>query len=248
MARGEQDKPDQQAAIFTSEAPTATDLDRIWEVDANTLADLYAEPLGMERQEYMDGLPHFFAQPEGYRGRFDIPVIVQTADPERGLTIARMHDIVGIRADNWGPDLTRDWERDPSGFVTPRTYATWVSDGSATLGLTPAEVRASLAPDERAGTIFDGLGLYVKDRGILDRRFLLLPGSQVGDVDHDHAPSLRLSKNVYKIPDGPQSGAYYTHLKLNPIVPEFLGAKPARYGSVTAGRRVEVGNRVSFAA
>src|SRR5258708_2747864 len=48
-----------------------------WNKQADKLAYLFARDLGQSRQQYIDVLPRFSNQPEAYKGRPDIPTLVQ---------------------------------------------------------------------------------------------------------------------------------------------------------------------------
>lgn len=172
--------------VNTSEAtPLQLNLNREWERQASRLADLFASELGQSRDEYVEGLPRFSPQPEGYKGRFDTPVIVQTSTSK--LTLARMLEIAGI-VNYLKLENVQDWREDK--FRTPNApYITWLHDGSRNLNRSVKGVRAKLADDERGGTVFDGIALLQQDPQILKRRYLDLPGSQYG---FDCAPRLGL--------------------------------------------------------
>ncbi len=152
-----------------------------WSRQADTLAYLFAKPLGVSRDQYIDGLPQFALQPETYKGRFDIPTLVPTPVPEKGLTARKMFELAGIKPYYDVDGMTKDWEKHPSGFVTPKApYSTWLHDGTPNLNRKPEDVRSELPADARGGTLLDGLGLYLKDPKILEDHSLDLPGSQVG--------------------------------------------------------------------
>src|SRR3989344_971359 len=138
---------------------TRLDLDKEWSKQAGKLAYLFAKLLGQSRDEYKDGLPQFAPQPEAYKGRLNIPVLVQT--PSAKLTLARIVEVAEVDGQKIVSylelDEVQDWQKDPGKFRTPETaYATWLSDGSTNLNRSVKSVRAGLAVDERGGTVFDG--------------------------------------------------------------------------------------------
>lgn len=193
------------------------ELDKEWQGQADQLAYLFAEILGMSRQEYTDSLPPFPSQPEEYQGRLDIPVIVQT--PQPNLSLTQILDIAGIRYNREDVVRFEDWERGK--FTTPdKPYTTWLDDGSRNLGNAVEIARDNLAPFERGGTHVDGVGLFLKDPDILKDHFLDFPGSQFGS---DDAPCLDL--------DG--RGPWLRLVWVDDPDPGF--------GSVVAGREIRVG-------
>ena len=162
-------------------------LDKVWELQANRLADHFASELGQSKNQYMDSLPKLNPQPENYGDRFDLPMIVQT--PTRKLTLARMCEIVGIVNYLSDPKELKDWQKDSGKFKTPaNSYITWLNDGSRNKERSVEDVRKSLLEDERGGTVYDGLALFIQNPDILKSHYLDLPGSQYGS---DRAPCLR---------------------------------------------------------
>lgn len=153
-----------------------------WKRQAQNLARLFAEELGLTSEGYIAGLPEFGPQPENFRDRFDIPVIVETRIP-----LPKMLELVGITC-YFNSEEIKVWPK--GNFVTPeQPYIVWLNDGSTYLGRSVKEVRKGLAPDERGGTVFDGIALYLQKPEILEHYSLDFPGSQVGSGD---APYLNL--------------------------------------------------------
>lgn len=190
------------------------DIETEWSKQAALLAELFASELDMSRDEYTESLPRFYPQPEAYKGKLDSPLIVPV-HPELGID--RTVRIAGITP-YYDADGTKDWKDRRHGFTTPQvSYTTWVDDGSRSLGMSVDAVRKNLAIDERGGTVFDGLALYLKNPDILKQYYLDLPGSQTGS---DDAPDLRLWYGK------PLLDVYWTD-----------GAFPD-FGSVRAGREI----------
>ncbi len=153
-----------------------------WLRQAKANAAMYAEALGMSEKEYIEGLPHFAPQPKAYIGRFDTPVIVQVPVPKKGLTLRRMISLSDISDWDNSAGVSVDWPDDPQGFKTPLvTYTTWLNDGAELPSRSPTAVRKALAPDERGGTVYDGLGLCVSDPTILAKQPLDFPGSHLDE-------------------------------------------------------------------
>lgn len=179
-----------------------------WQEQARRLAGLFATALGKTEEEYISELPKFEPQPKQFKGRFDVPIIVETRVP-----LKRMLELAGINK-YFDVDSIRDWER--SKFNTPKIpYTTWLNDGSVNLNKSVDTVRKALKADERGGTVFDGIILCLKDPKILEHHYLDLPGSQVGS---DNAPCL---------------GRWYGQPGLDL---SFVGDGNPRYGSVVAGK------------
>lgn len=170
--------------------------EREWIRQSEDLAYYFAKPLEMSRRQYLDTLPNFTPKPAKYAVRSDTAepkdtlVLVQPPQPEKGLPLTRILDIVGLSYFN--PEVLKmeDWQDDKRGFKTPSVpYATWLEDGTRNLKVSPQAVRENLLDDERGGTGIDGVFLYVTDRGTLRRHYINLPGSQVGS---DGVPDLLL--------------------------------------------------------
>lgn len=149
------------------------DLEVEWQNQATNLASLFAGELGLTQEEYITSLPKFEPQPDNWKGRFDIPVIVETRVP-----LKRMVKLAGIFAD-FGVASIQDWQEGKS--KTPKApYATWLNDGISNLNKSVDTVRKSLKSDERGATVYDGVALYLKNPEILGNHYLDLPGSRVG--------------------------------------------------------------------
>lgn len=178
-------------------APVTTHVNSIkaeWLEQANRLADMFAPELKQSPDQYIDNLPQFPGKPGTYDGRFDIALLVQPPTP--GLPLKRYIEILRIGGQSLfqcvlaldslsfdSSKVVQDWKKDPGNFVTLDTaYTTWVNDGGAYMNRDAAFVRSRLAPDERGGTIFDGIALAIHRPDILERRNIILPGSEYGTV------------------------------------------------------------------
>lgn len=185
---------DLEAGHGTPVTPHVNSIEAEWLEQANRLADMFASHLGQSPDQYIDNLPQFPGKPGTYYGRFDIALLVQPPTPE--LPLKRFIEIIRIGGqslsqrvltlDNLGFDsskVVQDWKKDPGNFVTPETtYAIWVNDGTSYINRNAEFVRSGLAPDERGGTIFDGIALAIHRPDILERRNIILPGSEYGTV------------------------------------------------------------------
>lgn len=208
--------PEELATAVPTSPKLELDLEIKWLKQAEQLADLFANELGQSRDQYIESLPKFEVQPEGYRGRFDSPMIVQV--PQGNLTLVRMLEIQGVTNYLSYPRELKDWQRDSQKFTTPkRPYATWLHDGSRNLNKAPRDVRKALSADERAGTVVDGLAILAQNPDILKNHYLDLPGYQ---YESDDVPYLVVWCS------GPGLDYYWDD-----------SADP-RCGSVVAGRKI----------
>lgn len=113
-------------------------------------------------------------QPERFKDRFDIPVIVFGQIPvEDQARLVGVDDyLAGLRV--------RDWKKDSREYITPkRAYMTWMQSGSKNLKRSVERVRSTLCPDERGATVYDGIGLYIARPNILKDHIIDLPGTSV---------------------------------------------------------------------
>lgn len=186
--------------------------------------------LGLSEKDYLASLPKLEPQPENFCGRFDISVLV---DPR--VSIERQCELAGINCSDYKQSLAKgsmfiyDWPEDPQAYRTPAgPYLTWVHDGTRNLDKNAKSVRLNLAGDERGGTIFDGIALYIAHPQILGEHTpeLELPGSQVeirgcGGWDTFHDPLLTFF-TIY------QPGPHLSYI--------WVGGNRPKAGSVTCGR------------
>lgn len=156
------------------------DLDLEWTSQAEILAKYFAKKLGFKTQEkYIATLPQSEPQPKKWRERFDVPIIVETRPP-----LEIMLELAGIVV-SFDVNRLRDWAR--GNFQTPDApYTAWVNDGSVNLNKSVDTVRNALSTDERGGTVYDGIAVYLRNREILNHHSLDFPGSEV----NDYAPNL----------------------------------------------------------
>lgn len=142
----------------------------------------FHKELGMTERKYKDSFPQITPQPERFRGRFDIPILVEPRiSPEiQCQKLGIIHFLSDLPI--------KDWSGDIKGYKTPQIpYVTWMQDGTKNLGLSVAFVRKTLAEDARGATIYDGLALFAAHPNILKSRYIDLPGTQVGSA---YAPFL----------------------------------------------------------
>lgn len=179
-----------------------------WNMQSQKLANLFAQELGLTKEEYIATLPKFEPQPERFKGRFDIPVIVETR-----LPLKEMLEKAGIVV-YFDTNGVKDWDK--KRFETPKTsYTAWLQDGRRNLNKSVEDIRRNLKSDERGGIPYDGISLYLRDPNILEHHLLDFPGSRVDSV---RAP--------YLVRWGGQPGLSHS----------FVGRAAPNGGSVVAGK------------
>lgn len=183
-----------------------------WQRQAQGLVNLgFHSELGLTEEEYLESLPKFTSQPDSFKGRLDTPVLVETR-----ISPKRQSELAGIQYFLDGLDV-KDWDKDPKSYTTPKTpYSIWLEDGKRNLNKKPEDIRKKLKGDERGGTEFDGIALYMSNPKILEHHFLDLPGTSVGS---GYAPFLRLWSG------GPELGD------------SFVDIAGPGFGSVVCGRQ-----------
>lgn len=148
--------------------------------------------LGLSREDYLASLPRFKPQPEIFRGRFDVPVLVETR-----IAPSRQAKLAGLAYYLGGLNV-RDWESDPSGYKTPVSpYTTWMQDGNKKFGKSVGNVRQTLEGDERGATVYDGVALWIKDPTVLDNHGITLPGTSVESALVPYLDRWRGKSEVY---------------------------------------------------
>jgi len=167
---------DEPLPIGLTASETDISLQLEWSRQASKFIELgFHKKLGLSEEQYLATLPKFGSQPEGFKGRFDIPVLVETRVPPRSQL-----ELAGFEAYLEGLEVY-DWPGDPKGYKTPgMPYVAWVQDGSKSLNKSVEEVRRGLAPDERGATLLDGTGLVIAHTELLKGHYIHLPGSEVG--------------------------------------------------------------------
>ena len=123
-------------------------------------------------------------QPEWYKGRFDIPVVVIGTR----VLLGRQYEMLGC---NWSIP-GRNWINDEAYKIPDVPHLVWMQDGTRNIGRSVDNVLSSLAIDERGATLHDGVGLYVARPGILQHHFIDFPGTRsvieqpYGNIDNAH--------------------------------------------------------------
>lgn len=107
------------------------------------------------RQAYLDSLPKFEVQPKEYRGRFDLPLLVETRIPW-----TKQAQLAGISISDYLQERvnqTRPWS---DGSQTPGTpYSGWFTNWGQrfTAKITPFDARKQLKQDECGAGLFEGI-------------------------------------------------------------------------------------------
>jgi hypothetical protein len=161
----------------------------------------FATQLGMSPNRFKDSIMGLVAaQPEAWRGRFDLPRI--RIGPQ--IPIGDQYKMLGLNYVLGGLRVS-DWEEDPGGYKTPEAFSlVWMQDGRVNRDRSMDDVRSTMATDERGATLYDGVGLYVSDPDVLDDHFPAFPGMQ---VEPSFAPAFD------RWLDGPKVGASATSYK-----------------------------------
>ena len=141
------------------EAVTAPDdLDAEWRRQGQLHVDAgYHTELGLGAGDYVASLPRPIAQPVAYRGRFDVPVLVEgrlpwtTAAPLAGINISGHSRRFGYEP------------IDPSAAPPTRPYWAWFSGWGQRFPdpIAPADARAELRGDELAGDVIELVAMHL---------------------------------------------------------------------------------------
>lgn len=150
-----------------------------WARCLGLLVDNFAAPLGMSRWEYEDIIPLYVPQPVGYEGRFDTLVLVQPPQPEKGLTLEKILDIIGLSYRDPVDLKMVDREEQQGGFQTPNVPYACYLDLTSHPDITPRTALTTLSGDERFGTGLEGISLHMEHPKAVERNFLYFPGSLI---------------------------------------------------------------------
>lgn len=159
----------------------------------------FARRLGMSPSRFKDSIMELItAQPEAFRGRFDLPRVV--IGPK--IPVGDQYKMLGL---NYllGGFRVSDWDEDPGGYKTPEVPGlVWMQDGRVNRGRSVDDVRSSMATDERGATLHEGVGLFISDPDVLSHHFVAFPGTQ---IESGSAPALD------RWLDGPKVGGSATN-------------------------------------
>ncbi len=173
-----------QATISESEALTREFVEAEVERAASSYREAgFARRLRMSPGGFKDSIMRLIAaQPEAWRGRFDLPRVV--IGPK--IPLGDQYKMLGL---NYllGGFRVSDWEEDPGGYKTPEaSRLVWMQDGRVNLKRSMDDVRPTMATDERGASIYDGVGLFISDPDVLSHHFVAFPGTQ---IESGYAPA-----------------------------------------------------------
>jgi len=156
-------------------------LDEEWQRQSARFVELgYHTELKIKDGEYLDSLPRFGTQPEEYKGRFDLPLIVETRIPwpkQAELAGIGVSDYLRARIDQTSPWQGNNQE-------TPdAAYSGWFNNWNQrfTRRIPPFDARKKLAADEVGAGPLEGITLQVVHPELTkDGKYFDLIGYQVG--------------------------------------------------------------------
>lgn len=159
-----------------------------WRDQAQRFIQLgFHNELGLSEAEYLDSLPKFEPQPEEYRGRFDVYLLVETRIPWE-----RQAELAGIVVSEYLRSRIkeiREWEGNNS--KTPNVpYTGWFNNWGQRFAsqIRPFDARDQLAQDECGGGLFEGVAQQVHHPKVtLSGKYFDLIGYS---VESDDVPAL----------------------------------------------------------
>jgi len=155
-------------------------LQKEWERQAKKLAGLFADDFGFSQEEYIASLPQFEPQPKTFKGRFFIPLIVETRISLVSMAQRADLNYHGYSVSDWNGDQFKDPKNPKTPFYTPKTpYTTWMQHGRKNLGMSAEKFRSHHDPDERGATEYEGIALYLAKPDVFKSHGIYFPGSQV---------------------------------------------------------------------
>lgn len=157
--------PEARSATKSPEAkevpvPKELNLEDEWQRQSQRFVGLgYHEELGLTEEAYLASLPKFEPQPEDYRGRFDVPLLVETRNPWE-----KQAQIAGINVSDYLRSMvneTRPWN---DGSRAPdAAYTGWFNNWGQRFidKIAPFDARKQLKQDECGGGPFEGIAMQV---------------------------------------------------------------------------------------
>ncbi len=125
----------------------------------------YHDHVGLGVDEYVTSIPPLHRQPERYRGRFDLPVLVDGRLPwEKAAPLAGINISAHSRTFGYEPS-------DTSAVARTQAYWAWFSGWGQRFAdpIAPAEARAALAPDEVAGNVAELVAMHLAHPDLVAR-------------------------------------------------------------------------------
>ncbi|WP_236794761.1 hypothetical protein [Amycolatopsis sp. GM8] len=152
--------------------PDGLDLDREWQrLTALYVTFGYHTELGLSAEEYLRSLPRLLPQPAAYRGRFDIPLVIETRIPwarQAALAgvrfVARTSDYAPVDDRSRMPEILYSawytvWGRRFPEPVSPADARAGLGDGEIGGNVVELVAMAAAHPEiSRGGRFFDAIG------------------------------------------------------------------------------------------
>ncbi|GAA1857511.1 hypothetical protein GCM10009836_42150 [Pseudonocardia ailaonensis] len=208
--------------------PAALDLDgELARQAAGYVALGFHRELGLTEAEYVASLPRFAPQPPEYRGRLDVPLLVETRIPwERQADLAGITRSVGTRTTTFVPIDER--HREPAGPYT--AWFAWFGQRFPD-PVAPDEARAELAADERGGSVLELVAQHVA-HPVLNAtgRFVDAIGHETRDITFlkDEENQVRRNPDICYWRGKPELG-----IALHPVA--YVNCRPLVRGSAVTG-------------
>ena len=146
----------------TKEAPVLAELylQAEWQRQSQRFVRLgYHIDLGLTEEAYLASLPKFEPQPEEYKGRFDVPLLVETRSPwEKQAQNASINVSDYLRS---MVNETRPWN---DGSRAPDSaYTGWFNNWGQRFieKIAPFDARKQLKKDELGGGPFEGIAIQI---------------------------------------------------------------------------------------
>lgn len=150
-----------------NEAPVAAELnlDNEWQRQSQNFLELGFhvetgfEDTGEGKQAYLDSLPKFEPQPENYRNRFNVPLLVETKIPWE-----KQAQFAGIVISDYLVSRMNEIKPHDDRSKTPDTpYTGWFNRWGErfTRRITPTDARKELTLDEIGGGPYEGVAMQV---------------------------------------------------------------------------------------
>ena len=174
---------------------TIEELQSEWEKQIGRLISLgFNREIGKSEQGYLSSMPEFTMQPEIYKGRFDIPLLI---DPRVSLKTQ-------IRLAGVNPSIQVEKIQDIM-IVPQEPYAIWTHDANRYRKFSVKEALTKFAPDEAPSPQIEVTALFIQYPDIFKDHGVDASGSIYGT---DNIPCIdtffgrpELSHGVYDHPD-----------------------------------------------
>jgi hypothetical protein len=168
----------------------ASDLGIEWKRQSDRLTDGlgFHKLLGLSKEEYLQSLPKFTPQPEEYKGRFDLQVLVEPRIPLKDQQ---------KRADIGSSISSITEMREPVKDIVQTLnapYVIWSHDASRYRSQSAAEAEKKFDVDEVGGTLTEVTALFLQHPEVFDGYAAYALSSESGKM----TPFLHEIKSIYK--------------------------------------------------